>query len=155
MPTTQPHRISRGRLGRAIACCTLVTVAGVGCSSGSSKAGQSADAAPTTAPVDTLAPPTVVTGKVATVKAIDNDFDAKHLQIKAGTTVRFINVGHNKHNIIPDDPKAANFSKSEDSFTHDASYTYDFTKPGTYTYYCSLHSTPTAGPMRGVITVTQ
>lgn len=146
--------------------CLAMTVAIVvatvaGCSGGSSSnAGESTPApasAPvdTTIPVDTLAPPTVVTDAVTTVLSIDNDYKPKHLQVTAGTEVEFKNIGRNKHNIVPDDPQAADFSVTEEDFPTGSSYSFTFTEPGTYTYYCTLHATPTAGSMRGVITVTK
>ncbi|MBS1848025.1 MAG: hypothetical protein JST73_07080 [Actinobacteria bacterium] len=153
--------MSTRRTRHLVCVVTVVALSGFGCSSSTSSA-RSTTTAPTTgvssttsAPVDTLAPPTVATGNEATVHALDNDFDAKHLQVRVGTTVTFLNIGHNKHNIIPDNPDQANFSKSEDDFPNGSSYTFTFTKPGTYPYYCSLHATPTAGTMRGVITVTR
>lgn len=112
-------------------------------------------AASTTAPIDTLVPPTIVDADSVTVRSLDNDFEPRHVQIRAGTTVEFRQLGHNKHNIIPDDPSVADFSVGEDDFPLGATSRFTFTRPGTYPYYCSLHATPTAGSMRGVITVTR
>lgn len=142
----------------------VVALIATGCSSGASigspttTAANSATSAaaqstnPATA--DTLAPPTVVKAKTTTIEAIDNDFTPKHLQISAGTKVTFVNTGHNDHDVVSDDPKAADFGVTQDAFEPGDKTTFTFTKPGTYPYYCSLHATATAGSMRGYITVT-
>jgi plastocyanin len=147
------------RTFRAIAAVVAVATLAGGCASGGSIAGPATSAlAPTTtsgtATVDTLAPPTVVDTATAKVDAIDNDFDPKHLEVKAGTKVTFVNAGHNQHNIVPDDPAAADFGIDQQKFQPGTSTSFTFTEPGTYAYYCSLHATATAGSMRGVITVT-
>ncbi len=152
------RRIST-RTFEIVAVFVAVAALAGGCSSGDSIAGTTTGAtAPTTtsasASADTLAPPTVVDGTTAKVDAIDNDFDPKHLEVKAGTEVTFVNAGHNQHNIVPDDPTAADFGIDQQKFQPGTSTSFTFTKPGTYAYYCSLHATATAGSMRGVITVT-
>lgn len=87
------------------------------------------------------------------VKAIDNDFEPKHLVVKAGTEVTFDNVGRNVHDVVPNDPKAFDFGVASEKFGPGATKAFTFSKPGTYFYYCSLHATATAGSMRGLITV--
>ena len=145
---------------RVVAALAVVTAIAAGCSSGSSIGSPTTSSAPTTTTgaqsvtADTLAPPTVVKAKTTTIDAIDNDFSPKHLQISAGTTVTFVNAGHNDHDVVSDDPKAADFSVSQDHFHPGDKSTFTFTKPGKYPYYCSLHATATAGSMRGYITVT-
>jgi len=150
------RRMSSRKFVAVVAVVAVAALAG-GCASGGSIAGPTTGgAAPTTtvASVDTLAPATVVDTSTAKVDAIDNDFDPKHLEVKAGTKVTFVNAGHNQHNIVPDDPAAADFGIDQQKFQPGTSTSFTFTKPGTYAYYCSLHATATAGSMRGVITVT-
>lgn len=137
-----------------IAAVVTVVALAAGCSSGGSDK-SAAPAATTTPVVDTLAPPTVENAPSATIRVIDNDFTPKHLQVRKGTKVTFLEAGHNQHNVIPDDPAAMNFSIPETELTLGSRHTFSFDKPGTYPYYCSLHATPTAGTMRGVITVTR
>lgn len=148
---------SARRVSTLAGLIAIVVATLAGCSSTSRPTADEATSPPTetTIPVDTLAPPTVVTDAATTVLSIDNDFQPKHLQVAAGTKVEFKNIGHNKHNIVPNDPKAANFSVGEDDFPTGSTHSFTFTKPGTYAYYCTLHATPTAGSMRGVITVTK
>lgn len=135
----------------ALALCLAVAA---GCAGGKSGTANDTTAPTSSVPVDTLAPPDVVDATRTTVLSLDNDYRPKHLQVRAGTTVTFENVGRNKHNIIPDDPQAADFVVTEQEFPTGATFDYTFTEPGVYTYYCTLHATPTAGSMRGVITVT-
>lgn len=143
-------------LVRVLAVSALIVAVSAGCSSGGSiSSGATTTTPPGGSTVDTLAPPTVVNTKTATVDAIDNDYRPKNLQIHVGTKVTFVNAGRNVHDVVPDDPKAANFGVSQDHFNPGEKTSFTFTKPGTYTYYCSLHATATAGSMRGVITVTK
>lgn len=139
-----------GLIAASVASAAIM-LAGCG---GGSRSDTSSATSTTVAAVDTLAPATVVDSTHTVVRAIDNDFEPKHLQIAAGTTVEFLNAGHNKHNIIPIDPDAPRFSVAEQNFPIGSSYRVTFTRTGTWAYYCSLHATPTAGSMRGVITVT-
>lgn len=142
-------------LAAVLAVAVALTAGCSGASSSTATGGPTSASLDTTIPLDTLAPPTVVDAAATTVLAIDNDFEPKHLRIAAGTTVEFKNIGHNKHNIVPNDPQAAGFAVGEDDFPTGSSYSFTFTRPGTYAYYCTLHATPTAGSMRGVITVTK
>lgn len=134
----------------------IAAVLFAGCSSGASVSSPTTTTpSATSASVDTLAPPTVHNGATATVDAIDNDYRAKHLEVKAGTKVTFVNAGHNLHDIVPNDPKTFDFGVTEADFKPGDSSSFTFAKPGTYAYYCSLHATANAGSMRGVITVTK
>ena len=69
----------------------------------------------------------------------------------AGTEVVWENDGRNEHNVIP--VEGDEWGVEADEFAPGDSYSYRFTEPGTYDYYCSLHGTTTAG-MVGSITVT-
>lgn len=135
----------------------MLALAGLLSGCGSDKAAESSSPGNRTtagaAPDDTLAPPTRIDGAEVTVDAIDNDFEPKHLLVKAGTKVTFDNVGRNLHDVIPTDKSAFDFTIESDDFAPGAEKSFTFEKPGTYHYYCSLHATPTAGSMRGVITV--
>jgi plastocyanin len=66
---------------------------------------------------------------------IDNfTFGPNQLNITAGTTVRWTNKDDIPHNIVADDKSFK--SKVLDT---DDSFTYTFTTPGTYKYFCGLH----------------
>ena len=83
-----------------------------------------------------------------TVSAIDNAFSPTELHIKAGQTVTWVNNGQTSHTVTADD-------NSYDSglFDPGAQYSHKFTKPGRYSYYCTLHGGPGGSGMAGVIIV--
>jgi plastocyanin len=54
--------------------------------------------------------------------------------VPAGTTVRWTNKDDVPHNVIGDDKSFR--SKTLDT---DENFSYTFSKPGTYSYYCGIH----------------
>lgn len=67
---------------------------------------------------------------------IDNfTFAPGALTVAAGTTVQWVNHDDIPHTVVSDD-KSTFKSKALDT---DDNYSYTFTKPGTYTYFCSIH----------------
>jgi plastocyanin len=67
---------------------------------------------------------------------IDNfTFAPPTLTVAAGTTVKWVNRDDIPHTVVSED-KTTFKSKALDT---DDSYSYTFTKPGTYTYFCSIH----------------
>ena len=67
---------------------------------------------------------------------IDNfTFAPPTLTVTVGTTVQWINRDDIPHTVVSED-KSTFKSKALDT---DDSYSYRFTKPGTYTYFCSIH----------------
>lgn len=94
-------------------------------------------------------------GETASVTALDNNFVAQTITVKAGTEVVFTNNGRNPHNVLPaDDPTAGEWGALEADFQPKDVYSHVFDRPGTYVYYCSIHGTPTAA-MFGTINVTE
>jgi amicyanin len=69
--------------------------------------------------------------------AIDNfSFSPTELTIPAGTTVTWTNRDDIPHTVVSsDDPKAFK-SKVMDT---DEKFSFTFSKPGTYPYFCSVH----------------
>ncbi|HEU4417236.1 MAG TPA: cupredoxin family copper-binding protein [Candidatus Angelobacter sp.] len=66
---------------------------------------------------------------------IDNFvFSPNTLTISAGSTVRWTNRDDIPHTVVSDDKSFK--SKALDT---DDTFTFTFSKPGTYTYFCSLH----------------
>ncbi|MFZ1137285.1 MAG: cupredoxin family copper-binding protein [Candidatus Korobacteraceae bacterium] len=66
---------------------------------------------------------------------IDNfSFTPATITVAAGTTVRWTNRDDIPHTVVSDDQKFE--SKALDT---DDQYSYTFTKPGTYPYFCSIH----------------
>ncbi len=71
---------------------------------------------------------------------IDNfSFTPATVTIPAGTTVRWTNRDDIPHTVVSDDKIFK--SKALDT---DEQFTYTFTKPGTYSYFCSIHPKMTA-----------
>jgi plastocyanin len=67
---------------------------------------------------------------------IDNfAFTPTELTVAAGTTVEWVNRDDIPHVVVSDDKKTFK-SKALDT---DDRFSYTFTKPGTYAYFCSVH----------------
>jgi plastocyanin len=67
---------------------------------------------------------------------IDNfTFDPQTLTVASGTTVKWTNRDDIPHTVVSED-KTTFKSKALDT---DESFSYTFSKPGTYTYFCSIH----------------
>ena len=77
----------------------------------------------------------MVDDKPATAVKIDNFvFSPNPVTVPVGTTVRWTNQDDIPHNVVSDDKSFK--SKVLDT---DETFTYTFAKPGTYTYFCSIH----------------
>jgi plastocyanin len=75
-----------------------------------------------------------------TAITIDNfSFSPATVTISAGTTVRWTNHDDIPHTIVSDDKTFK--SKALDT---DEQFSFTFTKPGTYSYFCGLHPKMTA-----------
>jgi plastocyanin len=90
-----------------------------------------------------LAP--VVAANDATVKIHDFAFGPAPLTVKAGTTVTWINEDETPHTVVA--TAHAFRSKALDT---DDKYSFTFTTPGSYAYFCSLHP-----HMQATVVVTQ
>lgn len=76
-----------------------------------------------------------VEDKPTTQVKIDNFvFSPNPLTVAVGSTIRWTNQDDIPHNVVSDDKSFK--SKALDT---DDTFTYTFTKPGTYTYFCSIH----------------
>jgi plastocyanin len=95
----------------------------------------------------------LVRGVTVDVEARDNTFVPEETTVAAGTSVRFVNVGRNDHNVIPVSDDQDELLVETDDLAPEAEATVRLTEPGTYRYYCSIHGTKTAG-MIGTIEVT-
>lgn len=73
--------------------------------------------------------------KPSTEIKIDNFvFSPNPVTVPAGATVRWTNHDDIPHNVVADDKSFK--SKVLDT---DEAFSYTFSKPGTYTYFCSIH----------------
>ncbi len=94
-----------------------------------------------------VAPSAPGTPAVAVVEMRDDTFDPVSVRIEPGDSVRWVNRGHNPHNIVANDGTF----RSKILQTGD-SYTVTFPKVGRFDFFCSLHGAPHAG-MFGVVYV--
>ena len=90
-------------------------------------------------------------GDSVTVQALDNSFRPETIEISAGTQVLFDNRGRNEHNVLPVD-ESQDWGVQVGGFQPGDTYTYVFTTPGEYHYFCSIHGTADVG-MTGTIIV--
>jgi plastocyanin len=81
----------------------------------------------------------------ATVKIDNFAFEPKQLTVKPGTTVTWINADDIPHTVVASDRTFR--SKAMDT---DDKFSFTFTTPGSYGYFCSLHP-----HMQGTITVSE
>jgi plastocyanin len=81
------------------------------------------------------------------ISMYDDYFSPRTLVIKTGQKVSWINKGHKVHAVSS---SRANFNSGR--LPQGARFSYVFTKPGVYSYSCSLHSFLIFG-MRGEVIV--
>ena len=74
-----------------------------------------------------------------TVKIDNFSFSPATITVPVGTTVRWTNADDIPHTVVSDDKSFK--SKALDT---DEQFTYTFSKPGTYGYFCGLHPKMTA-----------
>ena len=85
----------------------------------------------------------------ASVNVINTEFQPTTVTIQAGDTVTWTNTD-GFHNVRADDDSFMNTPSQGWTFSH------TFTTPGTYEYYCEIHSDPQGVPgedMNGVVVV--
>jgi plastocyanin len=78
-----------------------------------------------------------------------NRFEPANVTISVGTTVTWTWVG-GFHDVTSAGPPA--FASSGQPVAAPHTYSFTFTSPGTYVYFCSVHGSPSSG-MRGTIVV--
>jgi len=96
-------------------------------------------------PVAATAPATAPQSAAASVRIDNFAFSPKELVIKAGTTVTWQNADDVPHTATSKGDPQVFDSGALDT---DDKFSFTFSKPGTYTYYCKVHP-----HMTGVITV--
>jgi len=74
-------------------------------------------------------------GQPAEVKIDNFTFAPPTLTVAVGTTVKWVNRDDIPHTVVSED-KSTFKSKALDT---DDSFSYTFTIPGTYSYFCSIH----------------
>jgi plastocyanin len=84
--------------------------------------------------------PAVAAQSAATEVKIDNfSFEPREIKVSAGTKVTWVNADDVPHTVVSNDDKFK--SKALDT---DDRFSFTFTQPGTYEYYCSVHPKMTA-----------
>jgi plastocyanin len=112
---------------------------GLGISMGASKP---APAPSATAPVRRTTAPLQTAPAEARKVSIDNfKFSPAELTVPVGTTVTWVNHDDVPHTATSSNDPPAFDSKALDT---DESFSFTFTKPGTYGYYCKVHTHMTA-----------
>jgi plastocyanin len=94
-----------------------------------------------TAPNDATAPHPGDAAQHVTVSIDNFNFTPKALSVAIGATVTWVNHDDVPHTATSDDQPAAFDSRALDT---DDRYSFTFTKPGTYRYYCKVHPHMTA-----------
>ena len=89
------------------------------------------------------------------VASADNSFEPQIVSVVVGQSVIWTNTGRNRHDVkvkkVPTD-----FGIDQDSFVPlTGTYTYAFSKPGSFVYYCSIHGTAKGKGMAGTIVVSK
>jgi plastocyanin len=74
----------------------------------------------------------------ATVKIDNRSFDPDNVSIATGATVTWTNNDDIPHAVASDDNFKSKALHTDDQFS------FTFTKPGTYNYYCAIHPQMTA-----------
>ena len=88
------------------------------------------------------------------VTVTDNEYTPAEIEVTAGQSVTFTNIGGNAHDIVAVEPEAnKNFGVNIDNFKKDQPYTYEFDRPGEYSFYCSIHGTKKGSGMAGTVIV--
>lgn len=96
-----------------------------------------------------VATSTIVTNTSSTtITANDDYFSPQDITVSAGTTITWHNVGSMSHTVTAD-----NGLFNSGTLIPDESFSYDFTTPGSYPYYCQFHGGPGGVGMSGVVTV--
>ncbi len=75
------------------------------------------------------------TNPATSIQMVANAFTPKSLTVKSGTMVKWTNADTVSHTVTAD-----NGSYNSGTIQPGQSYSLTFTIPGTYTYYCTLHS---------------
>lgn len=106
---------------------------------------------PTTAvaaasPVTPTVSATSVAKQVVQVQAFDDFFRPENITVTVGTRIDWINVGKKKHTVT-------NETLFDNDLLVGQTFSFTFDKPGTYQYYCVIHSESPTDGMVGTVTV--
>ena len=138
-------------LGRLLALpavallAVLLVLAGCGSTSATGGTSPTATTAPTTAPTTVPTPTSSGSGgaqAAVTISGVSTyKFSPDTMSVKVGTTVTWTNSTQAPHTVTSDSGDPDSFNGSVDS---GSTFTFTFTKPGTYKYHCNIHPYMTA-----------
>lgn len=77
---------------------------------------------------------TSAAGNAAQVIMTNRNYDPQQVTIKVGDTVTWVNQDAPKHDVVAD-----NGEFKSDLFDKGGTFSFTFTKAGTYPYHCSIH----------------
>jgi plastocyanin len=84
--------------------------------------------------------------QVVQVQAFDDFFRPENITVTVGTRIDWINVGKKKHTVTND-------TLFDSDLLVGQTFSFTFDKPGTYQYYCVVHSESPTDGMVGTVTV--
>lgn len=142
--------VSRGALYVSLAA--MVTLAACGTTSGATNTSPTDTPAPA-ATATTAAPTATTNPPAATVKIVGASFSTYgfspgSVTVKVGDTVEWVNNSTVPHTSTSDSGSALSWDSGAID-TGGGTFSFTFTKAGTYTYHCSFHAS-----MHGTIVVT-
>ena len=113
-----------------------------GCGGSATSATTSGGTVTTATPGTTLAPgattggstPTSGTGNSVQVIMTNRSYDPQQVTVKVGATVTWVNQDSPQHDVVADNGE---FKSS--LFDKGGTFSFTFTKAGTYPYHCSIH----------------
>jgi plastocyanin len=91
----------------------------------------------------------------ATVSIGDNFYNPETVTVNAGTTVTWTNNGILNHTVTSDTGVFDSGIATEDLIGSGETFTFTFTTPGTYPYYCYLHGAAGGIGQAGTVVVQQ
>lgn len=139
-----PRLVSRGAL--IVSLAIVSALAGCGATAAATTTTQSATSA--SAPAATATTPANATTINITGAAGNYSFQPAHVTVKAGATVVWVNLSGVPHTSTSDSGSAVTWDSGTIN-TGGGSFSFVFSKPGTYPYHCSFHPF-----MHGTIVVT-
>lgn len=86
------------------------------------------------------------------VAALDNSFRPQIVEISVGDQVSWENRGMNSHNVLS--VAGGDWGVTVEDFESGAVFLHQFTQPGEYHYFCSIHGNESIG-MVGTVIVTE
>ncbi len=116
----------------------LLAAAAILVLAGAVVAGCGGSAAPTTTasgPLVTHVTNPAAGGQTVQVIMTDRSYQPKEVTIKVGDTVTWVNQDNPQHDVVAD-----NGEFKSGLFTNGNTFSFTFTKAGTYPYHCSIHA---------------